>query len=280
MAPAKTKPAIKPSSDRKVRCRPSQKNTFGLMPGRGGTCPASTRGCGGCESPEPGRKTPTCYVFPLMRAYKGVEGVLQNNTDLLMNSDIPTMTQLLVDEFNRFLRLEKRARKTNMAYRLHWSGDIFSKDYATALTAAMREFPEIRFWCYTRSFPYGVKLARENGNLSMYLSLDPVNAYAGLRAYFDAMSGVHGELAGTLRIAYMAPENNFDETYIKALSLHKTLQIADRQEHGRMLHDDWPEDPVKLKPCPVDEGWMPLEGGCSSCHLCFRGNPAHVFFRT
>ena len=37
-----TETAIKPSSDRKTEFYPGQKNTFGLLPGREGTCPGCT----------------------------------------------------------------------------------------------------------------------------------------------------------------------------------------------------------------------------------------------
>jgi len=271
---------IKPSEDRKVRARSGQKNTFGILPGRDGSCPGATRGCGGCESPAEGNKTPVCYVYGLMRAYSGVRGVLEHNTRELKAADRAGMADLLKREFERFAAAEARARVPGSAYRIHWSGDIFSRTYAEALVDAMREFPAIKFWCYTRSIPYGVLLAQRLDNLSMYLSLDKVNLYAGLRGYFDALADTGNVLRSPLHLAYMAERNDFAEAYARAYNLHDVLQTVDAQSGDEGRHHPWPVKPVKLASCPVDEGSIPLEGGCHACRMCFRANPAHVFFQT
>lgn len=268
--------ALKPSSDRKVRNRKTQKNTFGLSPGINGTCPAATIGCGGCMHAQNGKKLPTCYVYPLMSAFPGVSGVLEHNTKLLMLSDLDGMVDLLTREFERFQQQESRSRNGGRHYRLHWSGDIFNQDYAYALGIAMQKFPDIQFWTYTRSFHYGVMLAERTPNLITYLSLDKVNVYPGLRCYFDNRAGDGFE--GRLRIAYMSSEDNWKESYQVLRASHETMRVLDKQE-GKKVHKKWPKRPPVLCSCPVDSGRMEIESGCHRCGICIKKEPRNVWFQ-
>lgn len=253
---------IKPTCDRKTRFHKNQYNTFGLYPGieSPGTCPCATIGAGGCCTIKPGRKLPTCYVFRTMSAYKSVANVLLHNTNELRSATVSQQVKLLCDEFSRFQASElKRGADASLYYRLHWSGDVYDIYYAKALIEAMHEFPNITFWNYTRDFSLGQYLARETTNLTQYLSLDCINLESGLQAYYRWLETPN---AGTLRLCYMAAENDMEKQY-NAL---------------KKRNPDWPDDAPRLSACPVDEGKMPLDGACAKCRKCINGD--NIWFMT
>jgi len=261
--------ALKATSDRKVRFHKSQANSFGLMPGRNGTCPCATTEPGGCSFLKPGRKTTTCYVDGLLHVYKGVRGVLEHNTNLLQaqNGNIKAMTQILDNEFKAFKAKEikhaaRNSTQPQLFYRLHWSGDVFSREYAQAIHDAVQQNSDINFWCYTRSFfavPYLINLP----NLILFLSLDPVNVVPGLVVYEE----YGGPQNSNLRICYMNDVNDFNERKYKAMEL-----LDGRNEIRKMLNTsvpstNWLKD-MELRVCPVDAGQMALEKGCPDCTRC------------
>ena len=228
---------LKPSADRKVWAYKNHRNTFGLLPGPEGTCPGATVGPGGCRAIT-GSGRPDCYVYKIMRIYKGVRRVLEHNTRLLQAADRDTMVRLLNAEFSRFEQTGKG--RVADKYRLHWSGDIFSPDYAWALKAAMARHPGVSFWTYTRSFDQ-VQVFDDLPNLQLYLSLDACNEQAGLEAYKACRRP-------TLHLCYMGDGNP-----------------------GELAGEDFLE-------CPVDSGHMALEGACHKCRLCLRGY--NIWFKT
>lgn len=250
--------AIWPTSDRKVRKYKNQFNTYGLMPGLLETCPGATVGEGGCCQIKPGRKQPTCYVMGLLSAYKGVKNILWHNTQLLKQADKASKEALLVREFQRFINAEtKRTQRTGekpwLHYRLHWSGDFFDYDYAEAAALAMRKFPSIHFWTYTRSF-FVLPMLQYVKNLTLYLSLDADNITTGLDRYYHFRTLFK---PGNLQICYLSPtkENDFEQRWSKA------KQCAP----GRGC---WDSKPMALANCPVDLKQLPLEGGCATCQKC------------
>lgn len=258
--------ALKPSHDRKVAFRPGQFNNFGLLPGRDGTCPAATEGPGGCSNIPAGRKLKTCYVFALMKCYSGVKGVLEHNTFLMKNATCEEMTALLDNEFTRFEESEARREDPKLAYRLHWSGDVFNQDYADALVAAMGRHPTVQFWTYTRHFWEKIPKTKRKRtitkivdtlikapNLSLYLSLDPDNILNGLECFYS-LRAEHGDIKN-LQLCYMAKENDF-------------LAQAEAVRPEAMNASQWPEVLPTLSPCPVDTGKIPLVGGCAKCQKC------------
>lgn len=244
-----TTTGLRPSSDRKVRLYPSQKNSFGTTPGlpeNGGTCPGATTNAGGCAHLKKGRKTTTCYVDSLMRGYKGVKNVLDHNRDVTTGKTTDELRELFLDEFRRFLYTEKsRGNTTMLNYRIHWSGDIPNKNYAYALADAMMEMEDIQFWSYTRSF-WAVPILAGIPNFQLYISADPDNEAEALEVYENWK---HHDVA----ICYMAKEN----------------PSRDKEKF-----------PVRLVACPVDTGKMELEGGCHTCRMCFKEKGKNVFFKT
>lgn len=239
---------LRPSSDRKVRLYPTQKNSFGTTPGLpkdGGTCPQATTGEGGCAYIKPKRKNPTCYVVGLMKAYKGVKGVLDHNRDVVKGCDtIEELTEVFDSEFKRFRYTERaRGNTTMLNYRIHWSGDIPDKPYARALADAIMANPEINFWNYTRS-TFAIPILAGIPNLRQYLSVDPDNREEMLEVYEKWRHH------GNIHLAWMGKTNPYKD-------------------------GDFPH---RLVACPVDEKKMELEGGCHKCKLCLKGKD--VFFRT
>ena len=235
--------ALIPSCDRKVRFWKNQKNTFGLLPGKEGSCPHCTTTPGGCYYVAPGRKLQDCYAVVVMHAYKGVRRVLEHNTNLLKKASMQEMRRLLATEFSRFAHAEyahadRTGEPTKMYYRLHWSGDIFSAQYAKALANTMNEFPSITFRNYTRSFGV-VKYFAGLENYIQFLSLDAANVYKGLEAY-EKYKGIV-----PLRLCYMGDENV-----------------------------------LNYMPCPVDLGKLSLDGGCAYCRSCFSHSDSNIFFKT
>lgn len=201
---------IKPTSDRKIRFYTAQQNTFGLLPGDpagGGTCPDCTQAAGGCWYLAPGRKTHTCYVDALMGCYKGIRAVLEHNSRILRAADKDEKVRLLDAEFTRFEEAEnKRAKRTGegpfMHYRIHWSGDVFDREYAEALATAVAKHPKTQFWIYTRSFDF-IPLLKQAPNLLIYMSLDQVNYDHGASVY-----RCWHEDNPNVQFCYMAKENN------------------------------------------------------------------------
>lgn len=251
---------LKPSCDSKVRFRKTQKNTFGLLPGITGTCPKATVGPGGCSHIAKGRKIPTCYVFRLMSCYKGVKPVLSHNTHLIKTADHKTKVQLLKKEFQRFKTAELKQKEPKLHYRIHWSGDVYDMNYAKALSEAMNAFPDIEFWNYTRTFDVATYLADNTPNLVQYLSLDPVNFEEGLQVFLDWMKSD-------------PPHSNLTICY-----MNKTDDFNERLESLKEKHPEWSNYSPRLMGCPVDEGIIPIEGGCGVCRMCLIGRP--VWFKT
>ena len=264
--------ALKSSGDRKTKFRENQRNTYGLLPGPEGTCPMATTGQGGCRCVKPGRKNPTCYVYNIMTAYGAVKGVLAHNTDLLKSLTIKDKTKTLAAEFKRFRDIELKQKEPQLFYRIHWAGDIYDEDYLIALQAAISEFPDITFWCYTRTLPFAEWLAASTPNLILYYSLDKANLLPGLQAYFNAKGSL--KYGGNLQICYMSEKDDFNEMYQRAYEQNELANILVKFTPGytpaghAICTGVWDKDPPKLRSCPVDEGKLNTEFGCSKCRSC------------
>ena len=232
---------IRPSCDEKTRAWSHQKNTFGLLPGLpkdGGTCPGATCGAGGCLECNP--KRPTCYVYRNM-IRPNVRRVLAYNTQLLRRATRAEMVRLLDLEFTRFEAEEDWRSRHGHAYRLHWSGDVFSRDYALALHDAMRKHPRIQFWGYTRSFDL-LPFLTPIGNLRLYVSLDPQNVAEGAKWWRQFR--------------------------------HRGLSVALMFRR----REDIPKGFGKVIACPVDIGKLKRTGACMKCRACLKGR--NIWFKS
>jgi len=246
---------IKPSCDRKTRAYDNEFNTFGLMPGPDGSCPCATTGEGGCWNKPVGHRVNTCYVDRLMRCWSNLKKLLAHNTKLLMSSTQQEMFKHLTGEFDRYVDTNSD-RQQHPAYRIHWSGDIFSLAYACALKDAMSFYPFIKFWCYTRSL-FAIPVLCDVPNLSLYISADPCNLRQAVDCYMK-----YKDKANTLNIAYMSDIHDFNQR-LKYILKVRTKSILDMQ----------------LAACPVDAGKLAIDGGCNKCRMCIDGKKS-VWFKT
>lgn len=149
------------------------------LPENGGTCPGATTGKGGCLDTRDNHKRQTCYMAKVTAIYKAVGNSLAKNTEMLQNKSVEEMKTVLRDTVNAFI---KKSKGIDLYFRLHYSGDLFSEDYAVAWADVIKEFPQVRFWTYTRSHSYIKPLLGIN-NLTLFLSCDPSNYKSTLEVY-------------------------------------------------------------------------------------------------
>lgn len=181
------------SHNSKTKFSKNHKNTFGLMyglPENGGSCPGATKGKGGCLDTRDGYKRPTCYMFKVASIYKGVGDILKKNSELVKDKKINELKDIIRNTLNHFV---KTSPPDQLYFRLNYSGDIYSLEYAKAWASVMQEFPKIKFWCYTRSFDFVDELVKAK-NLSLYLSCDNNNLSKAINIY-DKLKDKHINLA-------------------------------------------------------------------------------------
>lgn len=273
---------IKPTCNRKTRAYKTQENTYGLLPGKTlwknevmGTCPGATTGVGGCCHIKDGKKTPECYVYSTISAYPGVYPVLRDNTRLLQEAG-DAVQEELTKEFTRFSENEHKRKEQNKPYsfnyRLHWSGDIFSEEYAKALRRAILAFPYINFWCYTRNMA-AVPILNGIPNLNLYISLDPQNFDEGMLTYVE-----NKDESPNLRLCYMSPVNDF-KTRLEAFSPKFIGQNILRKFLGsKPKSEKLIQFPVAI--CPADSGTAESEGCCHRCKMCIGSAERHIWFNS
>lgn len=149
-------------------------------PETGGTCPHATLGPGGCLTlKKEGGKNKTCYMDKLVKAWPSVGRSLVSNTALLAGKSQIELEQILLATVDEFIKINSGA---NLYFRLHYSGDFFSEEYAKAWASVVKQRSNVRFWVYTREFDL-VHLFVELSNITVFLSVDPVNYLKGLEVY-------------------------------------------------------------------------------------------------
>jgi hypothetical protein len=191
---------IKLSSNSKTKFSKSQKNTFGLLhglPKNGGTCAGATCGKGGCLDTRDGLKRKTCYVEKITQIYKNVGKTLLYNTEFFVNKNADECYNVI----KRTVSIFVRKNQGKLFFRIHWAGDFMSLAYAEAWAIVIAEFPQVRFWVYTRSFRPGANFIQPLiglDNLSLFLSCDPNNV-ADAKEIYDT----NKELVPGLALAWM-----------------------------------------------------------------------------
>jgi len=172
---------------------------------------------------------------------------LDGNYELLLNCSGKDRVKLLVNEFTRFLC---ECGEDDRFYRLHWSGDFFSADYARDVMKACKEIPEVRFWNFTRNFDKDVVRCIRRykpDNLVQYLSADPCNVRRALQVYTENPE--------TFAMSYMG-EN--------AAPFAALWKAAGQRS--------------KIMPCPSNFKHNTVEYMCKKCRMCLKGKCVH--FRT
>ena len=191
----------------KTRFSRNHKNTFGLaygLPVNGGSCPKATTGKGGCLEVRASHYVPTCYMSKIVSRYPAVALSLDFNSMMLQNASKDEMIDILTNTMNTFV---DSCNEDEMYFKIHYSGDIFSAEYAAAWNEVIQEFPEVYFWTYTRSFEF-VPALLGGGNLSIYLSCDPVNFKEAVATYDKYKAACN-----TLALAYMGDNPPQPELY-------------------------------------------------------------------
>lgn len=246
---------LKLSNDRKVTPKaklnsgqwtPEIPNAFGLPAHV--SCPGKTAVC---ES--------ICYAFKLERAYTNVSKLLKHNWDLLQECGdnvkaISSLLDVLIEDYIEAHERVEKLRKTEYpkVFRIHWDGDFYSVAYAKAWSKTIRNYPDIQFWAYTRSFQAPVNVVpylKEIDNLSLYLSVDSENESKSKRV-LARYEDIHVAMLGS--------------TFEGAL-------ISISELTGK-----------KAPKCPEQTGRYPLvtdnqQGACVECTLCVQGNNNVLF---
>lgn len=137
-------------------------NTFGLPAGKAYSCPGATSVC-----------EKICYAGKLEKIFRGTRENLLHNWNLLSNADAPQMYVLLSEMIAEFVA-ECQRKGAEMLFRIHWDGDFFSEAYTEAWAAVISEYPEVRFWVYTR-VESAARILNGIPNLSLYFSTDSEN---------------------------------------------------------------------------------------------------------
>lgn len=246
-------PELKMSRDRKVsplsrwapaarRWEPMVANSFGLAAGPEASCPGATEFCKGC------------YAMRTEKAFPSAGRLVAGNLSALREcgSNVSAMVELLRGVVDGFVaECEKVERKTGRTiprvYRIHWDGDFYSRPYAAAWAALAREYPDVQFWLYTRS--YGpvvdvIDLLAGIANVAVYLSVDAGN--------FEAARDVKAAHP-SVKLAFCA--ETWEETEV----------LAGKFEGER-----------RGPRCPELTGRMPMVdaegvGACVTCGLCVWG---------
>lgn len=108
-----------------------------------------------------------CYDIKAVMLYKNVLDARAKNTALLMTNRSAYFEQI---------RSELKKRKKNKCFRWHVSGDIIDMDYFDNMVKIAKDFPDFRFWTYTKSYWFVNAWCKENGkenipdNLSVMFS--------------------------------------------------------------------------------------------------------------
>lgn len=214
-------------------------NSFGLPSGL--SCPGKTDWCEGI-----------CYA-ELSENSAGVRGAMMHNARLLSEAGtVDGMAALLSEMLRRYWKQAARLPAEDRLFRIHWDGDFFSVDYATAWAKVIRACPQVQFWAYTRSFRPPVDVVPVLAgipNLALYLSVDEYNVEDAIvqRATYD---------------------------------VHLAL-CADDYRTGRWLADLIDQPPKPAIVCPENVGRMPLmtdgRGACVECRVCVDGRRDVLF---
>ena len=259
--------------DRKTKFYPTNKNTFGLLPGPpevGGTCPRCTRGEGGCWCDSKG--SPVCYAATCCRIYKAAAKILRDNQEVILGENIVgNLLQMLSDfqrENYRYAVRNKTDPDKFQYFRWHWSGDLCNLRYAEAVVKAIKLTPGLKHWIYTRSFEFA-ELFKELPNVVVYLSLDPCNWRQGVDTYFR--SGLYDNQR--FKMCFMAKTKDPVNAVLLELKEHpESYGDADKIKA-------W-ADSTRVSTCPVDDHKLSLEYGCSKCRQCISSGNQLLWFRS
>jgi hypothetical protein len=212
------------------------------------TCPGKTNLC-----------ETVCYKGGL--TYPDINAMLMRNLELLKkHGSVEAMTKLLSDMMNDYIEIAIKLGipQNERFFRIHWSGDFFSEDYAQAWRNVILEHPEIKFVAFTRSFITDkcdvnvLPILAGLENLELFLSVDRDNAKYATEALKNAPD---------VRVAYLV------EHLKEAEELETLIRIMGRQACHVLA---CPEGILK----PDGKPKIPLisekGGACAVCKYCIK----------
>jgi len=230
---------LKRSKDRKVAADVTASggiriaNAFGLPSGRDFACPGATSIC-----------ERICYAGKLEKVYKGVRESLLSNWNQVKHASQSETETLLTEMISEFVA-ECDKKNGTKKFRIHWDGDFFSMEYAAAWSTVIRNFPDVQFWAYTRSFTDDLNVLPVLAgiqNLSLYISVD--------RANLEHAKSIRKEYPA-VRWAFLG--ESADST--------KAAMLEMNNRPGAIC----PENVKRI------ELITPQGGACISCNLCVAG---------
>ena len=232
------------SKDRKVAnqvnkagTQAAMANTFGLPSGKLYSCPGATSVC-----------ETICYAGKLEKIFRGTRENLLHNWNLLTNASPMEMYRLLSEMIAEFVGDCDR-RNAEKLFRIHWDGDFFSELYTYAWASVIKDYPEVRFWVYTR-VESAARILQDIPNLSLYFSTDEDNT-----ATAQVLSKEHG-----INLAYLS----------QTFAMGKT-ELLDLIGNGGVR-------------CPENNKALPListkGSACVTCGLCVFGRKDVLFSAT
>jgi hypothetical protein len=210
------------------------------------SCPGSTETC-----------EEVCYAIDAEYRTR-TDILLQDNYELLLSCEnVDEIIGLLDDAVVAYIEdADKHGVPENKRqFRIHWSGDFYSVEYALAWRVVMAKYENIQFYAYTRTFTDDVNVVpilADLPNLDLFLSVDKDNVYKAkpvLEANPDA------------KVGYLVK-------YLEEVD--ELVDILDRREGYRSRpcpENMRRENGIRRLPVISEKG-----GACSRCTYCI-GKP-------
>lgn len=170
-------------------------NSFGLPSVN--TCPGKTAYC-----------EQDCYAISAERRSATHRKLLANYDTLIAAETVEDKVELLSDMIDEYKASADKigVKPENRRFRIHWSGDFYSVEYAEAWRITIEKNPDLKFWVYTRSFTPDVNVVPTLAgikNLDLFLSVDQDNVDAAVPVV---------EQNPEVRIAYLVDYSEDAET--------------------------------------------------------------------
>jgi len=189
-----------------------------------------------------------CYAGKLEKLFPNVRKLLLHNWDVYLErkdswEELQKALRPMLIEF----RDDCHKRGVDEVFRWFWDGDVPNRNFAKAIRNLAWEFPQVKFWAYTRNFNVISDLLGAD-NFALYLSVDDgnlINALATKQRYPE------------LKLAFCA--DTWDETE----------SLAD-QFDGERKGPRCPELTGKL-PLVVWDSEKTGHGACVECNMCIDG---------
>lgn len=109
-----------------------------------------------------------CYDIKAVNQYKNVLFARAKNTALMLENP---------EEYFRQIRFALDKRKKNKYFRWHVSGDIPNYSYFENMVQIARDYPEFRFWTYTKCYWFVNQWIKENGKENLPENLSVMFSY-------------------------------------------------------------------------------------------------------